>query len=147
MNLKLKISSNLLPSPSPRSITNILPESDNLKSDVEKYDPPIYSRPTTHFQVCIYKAKYQNNEVAIKMYQPKSENVDTTSITHEIDIYQRLSKLSNHNNCFLKYYGTYYEGNKINMIMEYHENNLMKYITQLSENNFRFTEELIIPIY
>ena len=114
-------------------------------SDIKKFEPPIYSRRTLQFQVCIYKATYNNQIVAVKMYQPLIETIDNSSIYNEINIYETLSKIAKENNCFLKYYGTYNEENKINMVMEYIENNLMKYLTKPEEN--KFTEELIISIF
>ena len=81
------------------------------------------------------------------MYQPLIETTDNSSIYNEINIYETLSKFAKENNCFLKYYRTYIEENKINMIMEYIEDNLMKYLTKSEENQSQFTEELIISIF
>ena len=116
-------------------------------SDIKKIEPPIYSRRTWQFQVCIYKATYKDLVVAVKMYQPLIETTDNSSIYNEINIYETLSKFAKENNCFLKYYRKYIEENKINIIMEYIEDNLMKYLTKSEENQSQFTEELIISIF
>ncbi|OMJ89780.1 hypothetical protein SteCoe_7951 [Stentor coeruleus] len=115
-------------------------------SDVRKIDPPLYAIKSTYFQVCIYKAIYNNSEVAVKMYQSVHHQSDWTKIYKEIRIYQKLSSLSNNENCFLKYYGTYADPNSINMVMEYYPDNLMKYLTHINSVNYKFTEELIGPI-
>ncbi|OMJ87803.1 hypothetical protein SteCoe_10456 [Stentor coeruleus] len=116
-------------------------------SSVKKIDPPIYALKKTHFQVCLYKAIYNNCEVAVKMYQAVHPQADWNKIYKEIRIYQKLSSMASNQNCFLKYYGTYVDQNSINMVMEYYPDNLMKCLAHLQSVNYRFTEELIGPIF
>lgn len=116
-------------------------------SEVKKIDPPLYAIKSTYFQVCIYKAIYNGTEVAVKMYQACCSESDWNKIYKEIRIYQKLSSLSSNQNCFLKYYGTYLDQSSINMVMEYYPDNLMKYLTHLNSVNYKFSEELIGPIF
>jgi serine/threonine protein kinase len=116
---------------------------------IQKIDPPIMANLRNHFQVCIYKSILDGNlEVAVKYYKPVSPNEDLTKINQEISIYQKLSRLASPKNCFLKYYGAYMEpGNIVNMVMEYHPNNLTKYLNYLKTSNFVITEDLIAGLY
>ena len=143
-------SSNTIPlvqdsTPKYEDSSQIIEEINN--SDITKLEPPIYAHKSKHFSVCIYKALYQNRDVAIKMYMANFQNIDDKRIYDEIQIYQTLSKLANHHNCFLKYYGTYREKDKINMVMDYYETNLMEKLSELSKSGNKLSENVIIHMY
>ncbi|OMJ74753.1 hypothetical protein SteCoe_26265 [Stentor coeruleus] len=129
---------------------SVIPEDEIViisPSAVRKIEPPLYALRSTYFQVCIYKATYNNDEFAVKMYQSVHPQADWNIIYKEIRIYQRLSAMANNQNCFIRYYGTYVEQNSINMVMEYYPDNLMKYITHLQSQKYVFDELLIGPIF
>ena len=118
-------------------------------SCITKIEPPIYALKNNHFQVCIYKAILNNTTtVAVKMYIPLTPNESSQKIMKEIQIYQSLSEISSPTNCFLKFYGSYIEAeNKVNIVIEFIENNLMKYITHLKETQYVFPEDTIATIF
>ncbi|OMJ78243.1 hypothetical protein SteCoe_21968 [Stentor coeruleus] len=116
-------------------------------SQIVKQDHPLYAIRSTHFQVCIYNARWNDDQVAVKMYKSVTPQADWSMIYKEIRIYKKLSSLASHQNCFLKYYGTYVDGETINMVMEYYPNNLMGCITNLQTQNFKFNEEIIGTIF
>ena len=128
-------------------VPQLIPSMD-IRKDIKIIEYSIYAHPITNYQVYIHKGIYQNKkEVAIKVYKPKTENLDHKMIHREINIYQILSAKANSNNCFLKYYGTYYESDTICMVMEYYESNLMDRITYLKENQYKLTESILSNIY
>ena len=84
----------------------------------------IYGLRTPTFQVAVYKGRYENKDVAIKMYKPLTNNANMDKVVTEAKCYQHLSSLINKDNCFIGYYGTYRQGNDQYLVMEYYETSL-----------------------
>lgn len=116
-------------------------------SIIQFLDIPLYAMRGTYFQVCIYKAIYNYEDVAVKMYSPVHPQADWEPIFNEIRIYQKLSAIANNGNCFLKYYGTIQGNGSIYMVMEYCSDNLMTHLSKLKFQNYRFDELLIGNIF
>ncbi len=106
---------------------------------------PSFARTTRNFQVAIYFGKYKNREVGIKMYK-KLKDSDMEKVYNEIRVYQLLGNHSSHENCFLKYYGTVFNEDRCFLVMDYFQNDLMKYITKCRENRYEWNEIHLVPI-
>ncbi|OMJ72505.1 hypothetical protein SteCoe_29048 [Stentor coeruleus] len=94
----------------------------------------------------VYKGDYNNKSVCLKIYRELNKNCgDFKSVEEEINIYEKLSKISNENNCFLKYYGTSIISEDsyrtVYLVMQNIENSLLDYIVNKS-NNIQFEEKL-----
>lgn len=113
----------------------------------EKEQNVIYANRWANFQVSIHKAEFENKNVTIKKYVDVKNPNDIERINKEIKIYQVLSEMSNHSNCFLKYYGTYVDKMTINMVMEYQDKTLALKIDQMrdekAKKNFNHNETMI----
>ena len=118
----------------------------NLKF-LRKEEHPIYAMKTEKFQVCIYKGKYNGEDVAIKMYKSSQLNETFEKVKNESLIYEKLGNLANYQNCFLKFFGSYKVNDEVYLVMEYVETNLMDKITQMKNNNIFFSEQNLAIIF
>ncbi|OMJ70446.1 hypothetical protein SteCoe_31585 [Stentor coeruleus] len=110
-------------------------------------DIPKYAKITKNFHVCIYKAEYKKGAVAAKIYNKITPDVDMTVVYNECKIYQILGDKANPLiNSFLKYYGSFTQGDKICLVMEYIENDLMTCLTFLKQQGIIFSDLQILPL-
>ncbi|OMJ75824.1 hypothetical protein SteCoe_24964 [Stentor coeruleus] len=106
-----------------------------------------FARTTDSFQVSIYRAKCGEIPVAVKIYKPLKDDVNMDKILNEMKCYQLLGDKANvTKNCFLKYYGSFFQDKCSCLVMEYLENDLMKFLTGLKKQNFVFSENHLIPL-
>ena len=116
-------------------------------SEIKIITQSFFARRTDHFQVAVHKASYMGQTRAIKMYEAISPTKDFAAVETEIKCYQYLSRMSNSNNCFLKYYGTYCEENSFNLVMDYYEKDLMMLITEKAAQPHAIHEQTIAGIF
>lgn len=110
-------------------------------------DMPRYSKKTNSFYVSVYKAEYLGKEAAVKIYRKLSPDVDMTKVYNECKIYQVLGDKANPLcNAFLKYYGSYAQGDSICLVMEYIENDLMTFLTLIKQQGGIITDLQLMPI-
>ena len=114
---------------------------------IEIRDRAFFARRTRHFQVAIHKGIYMNHPVAIKMYQLISPEATFQEIENEIKCYQTLSDMSTANNCFIKYYGSYSEGDSLNLVMDFYEKDLMRVITEKEKQSNTINEQTLGIIF
>ncbi|OMJ70445.1 hypothetical protein SteCoe_31584 [Stentor coeruleus] len=95
-------------------------------------------------------AKYRGKLVAVKKYS--SENKESLSkIDEEIYINKKLSELKSNLNCFLRYYGTFFRttqsGYEYGLVMEYHKENLMDFLSKQKATGQTLIDTVIIDMY
>lgn len=102
------------------------------------------ANPGERFGVAIYKYYHPDiGDVAVKEYTANVDKRDLDKFNSEIEVLEKLSALAAPNNCFLKYYGKWLNENKLYIIMEYHEYDLMNYISRQKHRGARFSEETL----
>jgi serine/threonine protein kinase len=151
---RIDLSSNLAhvqtPPQSPKPSNQPPPPPSDLyiidKSLVKIEYPPKYTVTHGNLRTNIHYATYYEGIVCVKTYEFLDSIQNYEKAYNEIRIYERLSKLANNNNCFLLYYGTFIEGNKIYMVMEYYESNLMVWINYFETNNRWLEEDMFLKI-
>ena len=102
---------------------------------------------TREISTTILTGVYNNEPIAVKKYEILSSSADYSNLYSEARCYQLLSDKANNDNCFLKYYGTYTEGNIIYLVMEHIEYNLMDFLTNAKNQNYHFEEVFLISIF
>ena len=119
-----------------------------MQFDISKY---VYQKivyaSTANPKVNVTIYHYKNSEgldIALKEYTANQTVEDIVKVKLEIDILETLSNISTPHNCFLKFYGSSWNGLKVYLSMEYHPQTLMQYISELKRNNHKFTEEHLI---
>ncbi|OMJ78492.1 hypothetical protein SteCoe_21691 [Stentor coeruleus] len=121
--------------------------------NIENLSLPFFTKPTSKCQISIYKGTYNLIQVAIKKYSPfKNQSAipynKFIKISNEIKIYEFLSNKSAHNNCFIKFYGSFIDQtNSVNIIMDYYEENLKEYLEKYKKNNIKLREDQIITVF
>ena len=93
--------------------------------------------------ICHYKCSVEG-EIALKIYEIKNPSYDKNKIKNEVDILETLSAKSAQSTCFLKFYGSHWEEDKIYIAMEYFKDTLMTKISEMRYNKQRFTEAHMI---
>ncbi|OMJ74751.1 hypothetical protein SteCoe_26263 [Stentor coeruleus] len=116
-----------------------------LKSFINmQFKEVIFGNQTERFNVTVWKAEHpQLGIIAVKEYTARVDANDLNKCLSEIDILEKLSGLAGQNNCFLKFYGNWVNANKLYIVMEYHEHNLMSVITHYKTNNVKIPEETL----
>ena len=133
------ISLDQLGQPGPEILPEPKRELDFNKLELKE---PIYVNNTTNFSVVIRKASYPDYpQLVVKEYTAYHSIEDLDRFSSEIEIMQKISDLANDSNCFLKYYGSWVEGAKLSLVMEYAEENLMTVITRLKRTGKKITED------
>ena len=112
-----------------------------LDSSKIVFQGPIYASQTENFGVVIYRATSPEHPLlAVKEYTANKDITDLDKFTVEIQVLQKLSDLANDTNCFLKFYGSWTVENRLYLVMEYAEQNLMSVITEYRKMNHRVEE-------
>ena len=101
------------------------------------------SNPKVHVTIDHYSVNDQY-DAAVKTYTANQTIDDLVKVKLEIDILETLSNISTAQNCFLKFYGSSWSGLSVYLSMEYHPQTLMQYISELKQNNKKFTEQHLI---
>ena len=86
----------------------------------------------------------ERGDIALKMYEIKNPDFSRNNIENEIYILKTLSKHITHSDCFLKFYGSYCDQNKIYISMEYSKDNLMSKLSEMKFNKQSFNETHMI---
>jgi serine/threonine protein kinase len=109
-----------------------------------------YSRNHGDINVSLYRGKSdEGRDIVIKTYTKLSEIADLQKFYEEIRVFQRISERATPDNAFLKFYGVEADNEKVSILLESCEKDLMAKITEIQESknpNQRFTEEQIIDI-
>jgi Protein kinase domain len=101
----------------------------------------IYSKANEKYGVVVWKATHPDvGFIAVKEYTVKRDIKDFNELLPEKDIMEKLSALSGPDNYFLKYYGSSVSQNKLYLVMEYHQYNLMDTITIYKNSNHLLPE-------
>ncbi|OMJ78242.1 hypothetical protein SteCoe_21966 [Stentor coeruleus] len=104
----------------------------------------IFSNQTERFNITVWKAEHPElGIILVKEYTARLNLSDLNLCLSEIKILEKLSAMAQPNNCFLKFYGNWANENKLYIVMEYHEYNLMSVITHYKSNNMKFSEEIL----
>lgn len=107
----------------------------------------MYARVTDNFQVSIYKALHGEIPVAVKIYTPLKDDANMERIYNEMKCYQLLGDMADiKQNCFLKYYGSFFNNKSACLVMEFLECDLMRFLTGLKKQNFIFNEFNVLPL-
>ena len=105
------------------------------------------SRRTKDFQITINKGTYKECYLAVKSYEAISPSANFEAIQREIDCHQTLSSMSNNNNCFIHFYGSYIKANVVSLVMDYYKTNLMAIITKTAKNKSEFSKKNLLTIF
>lgn len=111
-----------------------------------KYVKTIYSNvdhPKIHLNIHHYSSPTKGN-IALKVYQAVESANDLKNVNTEIDILETLSTYANEDNCFMKFFGRYWEDKTVYLAMEYHPRTLMKVISDMKASKSKFSEEYIL---
>ena len=133
------------PAPSPGFLNEEITYPDTRNIRITDYS--IFARRTDSFQVAVHKADCNGYPIAIKMYKAVSNTANFALVQKEIKCYQYLSSMSNDANCFIRYYGTYIEGNSINLIMDYYERDLWSVINEKMTTKDEFGEQTLTAMF
>ena len=118
-------------------------------SRLEVVDPSVYVVSRGLHKVTIGRYKLDGRTVCVKSYSLQPDMTDMTDISkinNEIDIYQKLSERARPDNCFLQYFGSCLEPNKISIVLEWYDNNLMEIINKRKEKNSKINELTFLEI-
>ena len=126
----------------PELVTNIHQIADfSVLTPLELF----YAQETSQFYVRVYRSTHPvAGPVAVKEYVSKSSESDLDKFNSEIEILQKLSTLASSENCFLKFYGSWVEGKRLCLVMEYHPYTLMSVISLYKEKNFTIPEKTLL---
>lgn len=104
----------------------------------------IFGNQTERYNVTVWKAEHPElGVIAVKEYTARLDINDLNKCISEINILEKLSGMAGQNNCFLKFYGNWTNENKLYIVMEYHEYNIMTVITHYKANNMKIPEETL----
>ena len=134
------------PKPPARNI--IIPENP-YKIDFSQLEfiENLYARQTTELGVVVYKAKHPTEGLlAVKEYTAKVNIRDLDKFSNEISILNKLSSFAGPESCFLKYYGHSKYENKLFLVMEFANNNMMTIISHYKKLNYTFTDDQLFII-
>ena len=110
--------------------------------DLIKLGAPLYANQTPKFGVVIYRASHPDCPLlAVKEYTARLNPEDLQDFNSEIEIMQKLSDYASPTNCFLKFYGSKINGNKLFLVMEHVDQDMSKVIESYRKNNTRISEE------
>ena len=101
------------------------------------------ANPKVNVTIDHYISK-EGYDIAVKKYTANYSVDDIIKVKMEIDILETLSYISTPQNCFLKFYGSYWDGLTVYLSMEYHQKTLMQHISELKQKNERVTEDWLI---
>ena len=113
-----------------------------------EFEGPIYAKPTERFGVVIYKATYPNHPflLAVKEYTAKIDISHLEVFVPELTILHILSDHACDDNCYLKYYGSWTNENKLYLVMEYADYSLAFIIREYKEFRFHLDEDVLKKI-
>ena len=104
---------------------------------------PFYEQEDGSCKISFCVANFEKINVILKIYEPKINEV-LGSIYADAKIHQILSQnISDEKSCFLKYYGTILEENKITLVMETFQDNLSVEIKKNIDKNRCFNNAQI----
>ncbi|OMJ77181.1 hypothetical protein SteCoe_23291 [Stentor coeruleus] len=137
---------------------------ENMENDIGKIDYAIdakdiiriggclNTKTTENFYSNIFKGKWKNKIVCLKIYIETTHEANFSRVIEEINIYSKLSSLRTSENCFLEYYGTCSTINddgfrEITLVMQWVGKNLSHYIRNLIDASIVLEEEFIKSMF
>ena len=113
-----------------------------------KSEVPMYAREHGSVSVALYRGTLLNSgiKVVIKIYSKLNEHCDLKAFGNEVKIFEMLSDRATPTSAFLKFYGATYEKDKLIMIIESCDMDLMSKITEMKGKSISFTDEQITVI-
>ena len=117
------------------------------RSYIKITDNSIFARRTDWFQVAVHEAVWNQHPIAIKMYKRNSPAADFELVLKEIRCYQFLGRMSSDTNCFIRYYGTYVEGDSLNLVMDYYKEDLWSAINKKMTARTEFSLQTLTVMF
>lgn len=116
--------------------------------DITRIGGCLNTKTSRDFFSNIFKGKWNNKIVCLKIYIETTPKADFSSVIEEITIYSKISPLRTPENCFLQYYGTCSTINddgfrEITLVMQWVPKSLRHYIRDLIETSVDLQEDFI----
>ena len=127
---------------------SIKQDSANPLPEYIKSDFSLYARECGSFSVNLFRGalKESGTKVVIKIYSKLNDSFDVHKFDNELAIFQMLSEKAQPNNAFLKFYGSSYENDKLILIMESCDTDLMSKISDMRDKNESFSDKQLKEI-
>lgn len=125
---------------------NKIPNESPLE-EYTKSDTPLYAREHGNVNISLYRGNLRSGtKIVVKIYKKLNDMCDLLKFAKEVEIFKILSEKASKNSAFLKFYGASFQEDKLILLMECCDMDLMYKITEMKAKNERFSIDQVSEI-